>query len=77
MIEVSDIILSFIIENGYDAFCTFFSQYENVDENNTVRISAFKEVFDIVKGMRHMFDNCELCKLGCAKQKRIKCYRKN
>lgn len=63
VIEVSDIILSFIIENGYDAFCTFFLQYENVDENNTVRISAFKEVFDIVKGMRHMFDNCELCKL--------------
>lgn len=64
VIEVSDIILSFIIENGYDAFCEFFSKYRNVDETNSVRISAFDEVFEIVKGMRHMFESSELCDLS-------------
>lgn len=64
VIEVSDIILSFIIQNGYGAFCEFFSRYRNVDEANSVRISAFDEVFEIVKGMQHMFDNRELCDLS-------------
>lgn len=64
VIEVSDIILSFIIENGYEAFCKFFSKYRNVGETNSVRISAFDEVFDRVEDMQHLFDSRDLCNLS-------------
>ena len=64
IIEGSSIIFSFIIESGFKAFKDYFAQYKSINENNKIRVSAFKDLSQAIDGMKYMFDDAELCNLG-------------
>lgn len=60
IISGSDIIFSFILEYGFDQLLKYISQFRNVIDDNDVRISAFDEVENIIRGMTHLFQNEDL-----------------
>lgn len=43
IISGSNIILSFILEHGFDQFLQYILKFENVSDENDVRISSFDE----------------------------------
>lgn len=61
IISGSDIIFSFILEHGFDQLLEYVSQFRNVSADNDVRISAFDEVENIIRGMTHLFQDKNLC----------------
>ncbi len=61
VISGSDIIFSFILEQGFDKFLKFVLRFKNVSDDNDVRISAFDEVEEIIHGMKHLFQDRSLC----------------
>ncbi len=61
VISGSDIIFSFILEQGFDKFLQYVLRFKNVSDDNDVRISAFNEVEEIIHGMEHLFQNGDLC----------------
>lgn len=63
VISGSNIILSFILEYGYDQFIQYISKFENVSDENDVRISSFNEFKKTVYGIKHIFEKSSLCNL--------------
>ena len=48
------------MEYGFDQLLKYISQFRNVIDDNDVRISAFDEVENIIRGMTHLFQNEDL-----------------
>lgn len=63
VISGSNIILSFILEHGFDRFFKYTSRFENVSDENDVRISSFNEFKETIHGIKHLFEKSSLCNI--------------
>lgn len=63
VISGSNIILSFILEHGFDRFFKYISRFENVSDENDVRISSFNEFKETIHGIKHLFEKSSLCNI--------------
>lgn len=62
-ISGSNIILSFILEHGFDQFIHYISKFENVSDENDVRISSFNDFKKTIHGIEHLFEKSNFCKI--------------
>lgn len=63
VISGSNIILSFILERGFDCFFQYILKFENISDENDVRISSFDEFKKTIHGIRHLFEKNDLCNI--------------
>ena len=63
IISGSNIILSFILEHGFDQFLQYILKFENVSDENDVRISSFDEFKKTIHGIKHLFEKSNLCNI--------------
>lgn len=61
VISGSNIILSFILEHGFKRFFQYILKFENVSDENDVRISSFDEFKKTIHGIKHLFEKSDLC----------------
>lgn len=63
VIEASSIIFSYIVEKGIKALREYIQNFEEINEKNQIRISAFSDLQKSINSLNYIFDSQKYCDL--------------
>ena len=61
VIEASGIIFSYVVEKGIDALREYIKRFQEINEENQIRISAFSDLQESINGLAYIFKNQKYC----------------